>query len=55
MSATVSIEAGSVEPSRPGSRTAAFLHGPIVPTLLRLSWPNILVMLAQSSTGLIET
>jgi Na+-driven multidrug efflux pump len=40
---------------QPGSRTAAFLHGPIVPTLVRLSWPNILVMLAQASTGLIET
>jgi putative MATE family efflux protein len=37
------------------SRTAAFLHGPIMPTLIRLSWPNILVMLAQASTGLIET
>jgi putative MATE family efflux protein len=43
------------ETSRPGSRTAALLHGPIVPTLARLSWPNILVMLAQASTGLIET
>ena len=28
---------------------------PIVPTLLRLAWPNVLVMLAQASTGLIET
>jgi putative MATE family efflux protein len=26
-----------------------------MPTLVRLSWPNILVMLAQASTGLIET
>jgi putative MATE family efflux protein len=32
-----------------------FLHGPIVRTLFGLSWPNILVMLAQASTGLIET
>ena len=31
------------------------LHGPIVPTLLRLAWPNVLVMVAQASTGLIET
>src|SRR6476660_4210977 len=37
------------------SRTRALLRGPIVPTLLRLAWPNILVMLAQASTGLIET
>jgi putative MATE family efflux protein len=36
-------------------RTQALLHGPIVSTLVRLSWPNILVMLAQASTGLVET
>src|ERR1700756_2080639 len=36
-------------------RTRLLLHGPIVPTLLRMAWPNVLVMLAQSSTGLIET
>ena len=36
-------------------RTRLLLHGPILPTLLRMAWPNILVMLAQSSTGLIET
>ena len=36
-------------------RTLVLLHAPILPTLLRLAWPNILVMLAQSSTGLIET
>src|SRR5437762_2971021 len=37
------------------SRTRALLRGSIVLTLLRLAWPNILVMLAQASTGLIET
>ena len=36
-------------------RTRLLLEGRIVPTLLRLAWPNILVMLAQASTGLIET
>ncbi len=36
-------------------RTRQLLHGPIVPTLLRLAWPNVLVMMAQASTGLIET
>jgi putative MATE family efflux protein len=36
-------------------RTARLLHGPIVPTLLALAWPNVLVMLAQASSGLIET
>ena len=47
--------------SRPGGlaamnpRTRRLLHGPILPTLLSMAWPNILVMLAQASTGLIET
>ena len=36
-------------------RTRVLLEGRIVPTLVRLAWPNILVMLAQASTGLIET
>ena len=36
-------------------RTRMLLHGPIVPTLLKMAWPNILVMSAQASTGLIET
>ena len=36
-------------------RTWRLLHGPIVPTLLLLAWPNVLVMTAQASTGLIET
>jgi Na+-driven multidrug efflux pump len=31
------------------------LNDPIVPTMLRMAWPNILIMLAQASTGLIET
>ena len=36
-------------------RTLALLNAPILPLLLRLSAPNILVMLAQALTGLIET
>jgi putative MATE family efflux protein len=36
-------------------RTHALLHDPILPTLLRLAWPNILVMVAQAASGLIET
>lgn len=38
-----------------GPRTRLLLEGPIAGTLLRLAWPNVLVMLAQASTGLIET
>ena len=36
-------------------RTRLLLDGPIVRTLARLAWPNIVVMVAQASTGLIET
>ena len=36
-------------------RTLRLLKGPILTTLLVLAWPNILVMVAQASTGLIET
>ena len=42
-------------PAAMSARTLLLLNGPIVPTLLRLAWPNVLVMLAQASTGLIET
>src|SRR5436189_3234434 len=31
------------------------VHGTIVPTLLRLAWPNVLIMFAQAATGLVET
>jgi putative MATE family efflux protein len=37
------------------ARTRALLQAPIVATLLRMAWPNVLVMLAQAATGLIET
>jgi putative MATE family efflux protein len=36
-------------------RTRILLEGPILLTLLGLAWPNVIVMLAQASTGLIET
>jgi putative MATE family efflux protein len=36
-------------------RTQALLQAPLLPLLLRLAAPNILLMLAQSATGLIET
>src|ERR1700751_4605704 len=36
-------------------RTRLLLEAPIAPTLLRLAAPNVLVMLAQASVGLIET
>ena len=49
----------AVTPPRPpvahSARTLRLLEGAIVPTLLRMAWPNVLVMVAQAATGLIET
>jgi putative MATE family efflux protein len=36
-------------------RTRRLLEGRIIPVMLSMAWPNVLVMLAQASTGLIET
>jgi putative MATE family efflux protein len=36
-------------------RTRALLEAPIAATLLRLAMPNVLIMLAQAATGLVET
>ncbi len=57
---SLSVSAGVAPPTSAaaaamGPRTRLLLNGAIVPTLLRLAWPNIVVMLAQASTGLIET
>ena len=41
--------------SRYDPRTRALIEGPIAATLIRLAAPNMLVMLAQSSVGLVET
>jgi len=37
------------------ARTDRLLRAPVVPLLARLAFPNVLIMVAQSSTGLIET
>jgi putative MATE family efflux protein len=37
------------------ARTQRLLEAPVIPLLVKLAWPNVLVMLAQSATGLIET
>lgn len=31
------------------------LEAPVLPLLVRMAWPNVLIMLAQASSGLIET
>jgi putative MATE family efflux protein len=45
----------ALSPPAMDPRTRALLHGPIVPTLLRMAWPNVIIMFAQAATGLIET
>lgn len=37
------------------SRTRRMLEAPVLPLLVRMAWPNVLIMLAQASSGLIET
>src|SRR6202011_3482180 len=51
----VPADPASVSASRLDPRTRALLNAPIVPLLLRMAWPNVVVMLAQASSGLIET
>jgi putative MATE family efflux protein len=46
---------GRVDRDRMDARTRRLLEAPLVPTLLRLGAPNVLIMLAQASVGLIET
>jgi putative MATE family efflux protein len=46
---------GEMNPTALDPRTRQLLEAPIVPTLLRLGAPNVLIMFAQSSAGLIET
>ena len=58
LDATVDLpprEAAVGAPTEISPRTRVLLHRPIVSTLLRMAWPNVLVMVAQAATGLIET
>jgi putative MATE family efflux protein len=47
--------AAAAPPAPMNPRTRMLLQGPIVPTLIRMAWPNVLIMFAQAATGLIET
>jgi len=49
------ITAPNGELNRDNARTQRMLYAPVVPLLMRLAVPNVLVMLAQAATGLIET
>src|SRR6478672_8189591 len=37
------------------ARTRRMLEAPVLPLLAQLAWPNVLIMLAQASSGLVET
>src|SRR5215472_16130926 len=49
------LEHAAPEQPRYDPRTRALIEGPIAATLIRLAAPNVLVMLAQTSVGLVET
>jgi putative MATE family efflux protein len=57
---TLELDAGEVDGAKVAvvelsPRTRQLIEAPIAPTLLRLAAPNMLVMVAQASVGLIET
>ncbi|HEX7856763.1 MAG TPA: MATE family efflux transporter, partial [Sphingobium sp.] len=45
----------SSDSDRIDERTQRLLEAPVFPLLLKMAAPNVLIMLAQASTGLIET
>lgn len=42
-------------PAAGNERLQRMLHGPVAATLVGMAWPNTLMVLSQSATGLIET
>jgi len=52
--AVAPVESAPVAPPM-NPRTRLLLQAPILPTLLRMAWPNVIIMFAQAATGLIET
>ena len=50
-----SVDSDPPRPAGVDARTRLLLEGPIVSTLLKLAAPNVVVMGAQASVGLIET
>ena len=49
------VVAAAIPEKKYDPRTRALIEGPIAATLIRLAAPNVLVMLAQTSVGLVET
>jgi len=55
ISAEPPVAAAAPDKPRYDPRTRALIEGPITATLVRLAAPNMLVMLAQTCVGLVET
>ncbi len=51
----MSIMTSAIKTDTMNPRTRMLLNAAILPTLMRLAWPHMLVMLAQAAVGLIET
>jgi len=56
-SATPILESATPSPATAGARARAerILHGPILPTILKLTAPNLVVMLAQALANFLES
>src|SRR5918911_4195555 len=54
-SSALTLDGSTAAARRHDARTLVLLEAPIAPTLVKLAAPNILVNIAQSSIGLIET
>ncbi len=55
LAAATTVALSPAEKPRYDRRTRVLIEGPIALTLLRLAAPNVLVMFAQTSVGLVET
>jgi Na+-driven multidrug efflux pump len=52
---SVTTRTAQINKPKLDARMLNLLQAPIIPLLLRMAWPNMLIMLAQAFTGLIET
>ncbi len=51
----MTLAAAAPAPASRNARLQSMLHAPILPMLLRMGWPNMLMLLAQSGAALVET
>ena len=48
------VAAASAPPTHVSPRTQRILHGPILPTILRLATPNVVVVVVQSLSSAVD-